>query len=82
MDHDTRRLDANDPVLPPPQRPCYECGGRMVAAGLKANYEVQLYRLGTGGMFGNGSRVQTWVCRSCGSVRIYAVRPDNLEPKS
>ena len=82
MDHDTRRLDANDPALPPRQRPCYECGGRMVEAGLRDRGNVQLYRLGTFGTFGDASLIQTWVCLSCGSVRLYAEQPAKLEPKS
>lgn len=80
MDHDTRRLDANDPVLPPPQRPCYECGGRMIGARPLSQYDVELYRQESRGMFGPSSKIQARVCVECGAVRFYAVQPDKLDP--
>jgi len=82
MDHATRRLDATDPLLPPPQRPCYECGGPMIEAGLTSYRDVQLYRRGTLGLASEASKVQTLVCRTCGAVRLYALQPANLVPPS
>ena len=80
MDHDTRRLDANDPGLPPPQRPCYECGGRLVEARLVTNQNVELQRVSARFGLSPRSLIQTLVCLSCGAVRFYAVQPDKLDP--
>jgi len=79
MDHDTRRLDPHDPALPPPQRACYECGGRLVDVRLLSNMDVELQRVNV--MFGARSSIQTRVCLSCGAVRLYALQPTILEPK-
>ena len=80
MDHPTRRLDANDPELPPPQRPCYECGGRMVQATFRAGYDLQLFNQGTRPFSGKSSEIQTLVCLECGALRLYAEHPAKLDP--